>query len=280
MKSSHHTLKEYRIVNISLQERLIPHHLPVIRLGTLPRKKQWVNDKKLLDCSFNIILSGSGYLKHGADIFRIKAPCMFTPSAFPGCTYGPDNAWEEFFIIYPGSVRSKLRDAGYLTDIPTVYYGIDIGRTSLLLNNLTPHMDEINRPGAADHIDGLCEIIIREAILSQHSVPTDAVYRMLSAIRDKMRQNFINDPDVIAIARKCGMSHSTFRRSWTRYFGVPPKRYVIGIRIERACSMLINSNLKINEISEAVGFADSLYFSKSFRKHLGMTPSQFRTQYL
>jgi two-component system response regulator YesN len=48
------------------------------------------------------------------------------------------------------------------------------------------------------------------------------------------------------------------------------------IRINRACELLKSSNLKINEISEKVGYASPSYFTLYFRKRIGMTPKEYR----
>ena len=47
-------------------------------------------------------------------------------------------------------------------------------------------------------------------------------------------------------------------------------------RMQKACELLTNTNYKIYEIAEMVGFADQAYFSVTFKKVLGVSPYQFR----
>ena len=162
-------LKEYRTISLSGRERLLSYHLPVMRVGILPRKKQWVNESAMIDCSFNIILSGSGYLRSGTKVYNIESPCMFTPTAAPGCTYGPNHAWEELYIIYPNCIRDKLKAAGYLSPTGILYPNLKLGNLGPILNELTLLMDNIGSVGIADRIDYLCEGILRESILTKYS---------------------------------------------------------------------------------------------------------------
>ncbi len=54
--------------------------------------------------------------------------------------------------------------------------------------------------------------------------------------------------------------------------------YLIQCRIEEAKKLLMNSSMKVKEISEYLGYHDPLYFSKAFKKVVGMSPSEFLNQ--
>lgn len=265
-------------MNLEIQERLLPYHLPVMRVGFLPRKKQWVYQQMPSEFSFNIVLSGSGYLRDGENVYKIKPPCLFVPVDFCGCNYGPNTVWEELFIICSADLQQEFERCGYIGR-RQIYYDIDIHNLAKLIEKLTQYLDDISRPGVVDRIDSLCETIIRESILSHGRVSYGPGYHKMLAVREQLRSRFTDDPDVVALARQCGMSTSTFRRNWARYFGMPPKQYTINVRIERASSLLIAGELKIKEVAHKVGFSDPLYFSKVFHKVTGFTPSQFRDQY-
>jgi two-component system response regulator YesN len=56
--------------------------------------------------------------------------------------------------------------------------------------------------------------------------------------------------------------------------------YTSRLRFERAKELLMEPDRKIHEISAMVGFTDSNYFSIAFKKHVGLTPSQYRARYL
>ncbi|MFB9324593.1 response regulator [Paenibacillus aurantiacus] len=52
--------------------------------------------------------------------------------------------------------------------------------------------------------------------------------------------------------------------------------YLTQVRMEKACSLLLQTDLKIYEICEQVGYVDPKYFGKVFQKHTGMTPNDYR----
>jgi two-component system response regulator YesN len=56
------------------------------------------------------------------------------------------------------------------------------------------------------------------------------------------------------------------------------KDYVTHLRLERAMELLRDSELKVGEISERVGYPDVRHFSQIFRKKVGLTPSEYRHQ--
>ena len=68
--------------------------------------------------------------------------------------------------------------------------------------------------------------------------------------------------------------HKIFKRK----MGMSIKEYIVQIRMTTACSLLRYTNLSISDISRSVGYADVLYFSKSFRQKKGCSPSEYRAQ--
>lgn len=78
------------------------------------------------------------------------------------------------------------------------------------------------------------------------------------------------------LATLAGLSPSHFSEMFKQSLGVPPYRYILSQRIERAKRWLTTSQLPISEISLRCGFADQSHCTKHFRKALGITPSAFR----
>ncbi|MGN1121890.1 MAG: helix-turn-helix domain-containing protein, partial [Eubacteriales bacterium] len=52
--------------------------------------------------------------------------------------------------------------------------------------------------------------------------------------------------------------------------------YIINLRIAKACDMLKYSDRRISEIAESAGFCDIFYFSRMFKKHMGVSPAKYR----
>lgn len=58
--------------------------------------------------------------------------------------------------------------------------------------------------------------------------------------------------------------------------GMSPIQYLIHVRIEKAKSMLKNTDAKLNEIARRVGYNDLFYFSNHFKKKVGMSPTEYK----
>ena len=85
----------------------------------------------------------------------------------------------------------------------------------------------------------------------------------------------ISIPD---IASYVGVDRSHLYTVFKQVIGVSPKDYLTDYRIRKACSLLREPALSITAVANSVGFENNLYFSKVFRKRMGLTPSDYRKQ--
>lgn len=67
-----------------------------------------------------------------------------------------------------------------------------------------------------------------------------------------------------------------FIHSFKEVMKVPPMQYIVSLRIAAAKGYLENSNKNVNEISNIVGYDNSLYFSRLFKKYTGLSPSEYK----
>ena len=77
------------------------------------------------------------------------------------------------------------------------------------------------------------------------------------------------------LAKKCGLSESTFRRKFTAVFGTSPTKYLMKRRLTLSKEWL-NGKTSIKEISVRCGFSSPLRFTLAFKSLFGETPSSFR----
>ena len=58
--------------------------------------------------------------------------------------------------------------------------------------------------------------------------------------------------------------------------GKSPNEYIIELRLQFAKSLLDNTNISIKQVSEHVGYNDQYFFSRLFKKHIGISPQEYR----
>ena len=79
----------------------------------------------------------------------------------------------------------------------------------------------------------------------------------------------------------CGMyqyNSKYISRRFREEIGVSFSGYLQSCRIHHACNLLMETDRSVQEIAFGVGYRDALYFSKVFRKNVGMSPSEYRKQ--
>ncbi|ATY16529.1 AraC family transcriptional regulator [Amycolatopsis sp. AA4] len=86
--------------------------------------------------------------------------------------------------------------------------------------------------------------------------------------------------DLDAIAAHAGYSRYHFVRLFRAVYGQTPGQYLSRRRIERAEDLLRTANLSVTEICTLVGFSSLGSFSASFKKHTGLTPSEYRARHV
>ncbi len=105
----------------------------------------------------------------------------------------------------------------------------------------------------------------------------DLLRRLLRA-KDRMDAASHEEWPVRRLARVSGVSEAHFARSFKQAFGVPPHRYLLTRRIERATSLLRDSDTPIIDIALQTGWESLGTFGRTFRDITGESPTDFRSR--
>jgi AraC family transcriptional regulator len=79
-----------------------------------------------------------------------------------------------------------------------------------------------------------------------------------------------------ALAKLVDLSPYYFCRAFKRSFGIPPHRYHINRRIDRAKALLAERESSVTDVAFEVGFSETSSFSAAFRHTTGTTPTEYR----
>ena len=101
---------------------------------------------------------------------------------------------------------------------------------------------------------------------------------LLGAIRH-LEENYTEGVTTPELAKLAGLSVTHFNRRFSELFRMSPNRFMMSLRVERARTLLSQSEREIGEISVETGFCDQSHFTRQFRKLTGLTPKKYREQF-
>jgi len=96
--------------------------------------------------------------------------------------------------------------------------------------------------------------------------------RLMGIIEDNLGNAEFN---VSHLSRKIGMSKAVLYKKFDALVHIPIGEFIKTMRLKKAALILANDKLNINQVAWEVGFNDSKYFSKEFKRFFGKTPSEY-----
>lgn len=140
------------------------------------------------------------------------------------------------------------------------------------------------QPGAELVVDKLTEIVLVELIRisfgrSECSPFVQALAdRQISEALKHLHDQPQHTWTLENLASQTGMSRAAFAKRFKSLVGLPMFEYLTRLRVQRATHLLRTTPLPIYEVANKVGYESDLAFTKTFKKHTGLTPTQFRKQ--
>lgn len=96
---------------------------------------------------------------------------------------------------------------------------------------------------------------------------------------DRLERNPSGRLDIDELARTVGTSRRTLTRRFRQATGKSIQQYQLDLRLRLATSILrTNPTITVREVADTLGFYDEFHFSRTFKQHLGKSPSAYRRQ--
>lgn len=192
--------------------------------------------------------------------------------------YGPlpGQHWHEVYVCFRGPVFEAWREAGSLDTAHPTGRWLSPAKGVPMFREFFQKVQRRNCSSleAAIHWQSLLAQVIKDQPRSPET-KLPWLDRALDLLEESLPDSTNSLPK---IARECGLGYESFRKKFEKALGMPPGRYVLARRIERARRLMTKEPFTNKEIAEFLGFYDEFHFSKVFTRFTGKTPRQYRRE--
>ena len=108
------------------------------------------------------------------------------------------------------------------------------------------------------------------------SVANEIMAKRINEIIEYISLHYADTLTSAELSKKWFLSESYFCRFFKKATGQPPTEYINRIRVDKAAVLLKKTNESITKISSKVGFDDVNYFSRTFKKFMNISPSEYK----
>ena len=259
--------------------------LHVTHIGYYPEAKYHFRERQnganqhiLIYCE-----SGKGWIIHNGEKKIIERNQVYILPANETHSYGADNhdPWSIYWIHFKGensnlffsiigkktdtggSYSSRPRDRTVLFE--EMYQNLEMGYSRENLEFVSYCLSYFL--ASIKYVTQFCEI--------KNVKEMDVVQKSIHFMKNNLEENI----ELNTIAKHVGYSPTHFGNLFQKKTSYTPMGYYNQLKIQRACSYLQFSDLKIKEIAFRLGYYDPFHFSKSFKKETCLTPKEYRKKY-
>lgn len=102
---------------------------------------------------------------------------------------------------------------------------------------------------------------------------------VIAKCQEWVAEHYASSAPVAAMTKLSGLTERTFIRRFAAATGLSPLDYVHALRLEEAKQMLETEAISIEAIAHEIGYEDSSFFGRLFRRKVGVTPAQYRRRF-
>lgn len=117
---------------------------------------------------------------------------------------------------------------------------------------------------------------VREACLSVANKKEKSSTGIVGRAKDYIKNHYQKDISLDEVSKEVGISPYYFSKLFKEETGENFIEYVTAIRMEKAKELLDHTEMSMKAICMEVGYADPNYFSRSFKKNVGVTPTEYK----
>lgn len=253
-------------------------HLVVTDCGYFPRAHLHgrVRQTPIAQTVIIICVKGSGWCATPAGRFEVRAGQVIILPPFATHSYGAyeDDPWTlwwlhidgngilDFLTYYRMTIESPVRNVSDMYETVSL-----VSEVIKWMERDTTNLSLLAAAGAAWHL-----MTLLASDHAQAGDAGDAIARSAAYLRDHADKHI----SVTDLADMAGFSNSHFSALFKRHTGFAVGYYQTQLRMASARELLDTTNRSVEEIAHSVGYEDSYYFARQFKKVHGVPPSIYR----
>lgn len=260
------------------------YNLLITDIGLFPNAKfhyrersKGVNEHILIFCT-----GGEGFVEfNGVKYSLSKSDIIIIPPNTPHLYFtNNDNPWDILWVHFKGDYTKYFFKDYEFNNL--IHCSIDIV-TKLnfifndILNILEKGLTENNLVYASQSLCHMISLILINNVDSNYYINNSSRYidKAISYMNDNLNKHLSLDE----IANIIGLSRSHTSLIFKQHTNYSPLEFFTHIKIQTACSLLKYGTTSIKEISYTLGYEDQYYFSRVFKKVMGVSPLGYRNIY-
>lgn len=204
---------------------------------------------------------------------------IFSPKQEYIYTKSDDREMFYYWVHFSGFGALEFLLASRLLDKGIIHVGINgyvIHEFMSMFDDFIRH-DYFFEMSATAHLISICAELGRSSSGTLEKQKSSNQERVLTSLQ-YIHANYNTDVKIEYLANMEILSVSHYRTIFKQCLGLSPQAYILDLRIKNARDLIMRTNLTLKEISSLVGYHDQFYFSRVFKSHTGIIPSQYKNR--
>ncbi|MBK1875948.1 AraC family transcriptional regulator [Pelagicoccus mobilis] len=223
---------------------------------------------------------GRGWLELDGQAWPVEENDAFIVPPHTSHKYGsdPDDPWAPYWVHLQGKQAPAFQELITPSSAPPVIHLPHAQEVTLSLEQLIKAMSRVhtfvNVLAATGELSRLLTLIqFRMRTIEPRSRSAE---ENLDNTIEFMQQSISQKLTLQNLAKVANMSPNHFGALFLKRFNSTPIDYFNRLKIQRACELLTTTKLPVGEIADQLGYSDSFYFSRLFKKTIGVSPRGYR----
>jgi AraC-like DNA-binding protein len=269
-------------VKDKIKQNPLINELFITDIGYYPQAEFHFRERKK-GIAGNIIMvctDGSGWIETLGKVHKVdKNTACIIPAGIPH-KYGSDT--ENPWTIYWMHIEGKKANLFIGNNPGTISLGMELPSASLnrirLFDEIYSNMEMTYNLNSVEYANLLVWSFLASVLYhDQYNKKSQLKGKNLVDLTvELMHQNLHLNLDLNDFSKSAGLSVSQFSSIFKQHTSASPMNFYSLLKIQKCCQLMEDPQKRIKEIAAELGFEDPFYFSRLFKKIMGISPARFR----